>query len=125
LRTVVAAGLALAVPCGTGVAAPASTNRHRHSGTVSVSVWFHGSTGKGVVTIFTGGGRRIARHVVHQNVANSSRVVHSRFVLRPGRYTLKLTPRIRFGFQSCTVVTVSVRAESTIDAVLGVGCSSY
>jgi hypothetical protein len=115
----------LAVVCGTGVAATASTNRHRHSGTVSVSVWFHGITGKGVVTVFTGGGRRIARHVVHQNIANSSGVVHSRFMLRPGRYTLKLTPRSRFGFMSVDVVTVGVRAERTIDAELGAQGGSY
>jgi glycine/D-amino acid oxidase-like deaminating enzyme len=99
-----------------GAAGAKSSGRHGRLGTVSVTIALDGSNGKEVVTVFTARGRRIARHVVRQSGADSQDVVYSRFVLKPGRYKLKLTPR---RFECVGQATVSVRARSTADASLG------
>jgi hypothetical protein len=124
-RTIAGAALAFALACGSGAAMIASADHPRRSGTVLVSVSFHGSTGKGVVTVFTGGGRRIARHVVHQSIPNFQGVVSSRFVLKPGHYTLKLTPRSGLWARCGDLDTVRVRAGRTTAAALGYPCASY
>jgi hypothetical protein len=121
-RTIFGAVIAL-VACGSSAATTRTADSHRHSGTVSVRVQFYGSNGNGAVTVFTGRGRRVARHVVHQSGAEP--FVTTRFVLRPGSYTLKLRPDSG-AWANCTrQVTVGVQARDTTHAWLGGPCSTY
>ena len=113
----------LAAAGGSADALVAPADNHRHSGTLSVRVEFYGSNGKGAVTVLARGGRRVARHVVHQ--VGAERFVVSRFVLEPGDYTVTLRPRSGLWARCQAQVTAGVQARSTSQVWLGGPCGSY
>lgn len=124
-RIAIVAAAALAVASGSGAAMRASADHHRHFGTISAGVEFYGNTGQALVTVLTQRGRRVARHVVDQNVPNFQGLVHSTFVLKPGRYTVRLTPHRQMWFECQTQATVGVEARTTSDVPLGYPCAIY
>lgn len=125
VRSILGAAVALAMVCGSGAARLISGDNPKHSGTVLVSVEFYGNTGQGVVTVVTRAGHRVARHVLHQSVAGFQGVVHSKFVLKPGHYKVKLTPHLRMWTECQTLTTVNVRARRTSEVSLGFPCAVY
>lgn len=120
---VVSAAVALAAGCGAALASSTSSRM----GTVAVTVAYLEPHFHGVVTVFNGAGQVIARHDVRNSgtpLVRSQR--HFRFVLRPGRYEVKLGMKKRWAVAGCRYNrSARVQANDTTHVLLDENCAAF
>ena len=110
--------LALAAVCGAAVAMSSSAHRDHRTGKVAGQVLFTGQRETGAVKVFNEANRLVAHRDVDRNRN------HFRFVLKSGRYTVKLGPP-RTWFLCPSRADVRVRASRTVHVTLGAPCAPY